>query len=242
MHTLLRLLILLALLWPGAGWAAITEVGTPTLGSDTGGGTSISVARTTTSGSKGLTVQLSYYNGSGAVAAPTLSWNGTAMTTACQAANSLGGSDKRSAVYFLANPAAGSFNLTGTFSNTAFWRLAIREWSNADNYHDCSTADGDSGTAAVNVANVVAGEVILDAVTANSTIAVGAGQSTTNSYNGVLAGSIHGAASVDTSGTGTVSMNWTNGSSTWAISALALVEASGGAAVTPKLMLMGVGP
>lgn len=237
-----KLLLLLVLCWPTVSWAAITEVGTPTLGSDTGGGTSVSVARTTTSGSKGLTVQLSYYNSSGAVSAPTLSWNGTAMTTACQASNALGGNDKRSAVYFLQNPAAGSFNLTGTFSNTAFWRLAIREWSNADNYHDCSTANGDSAAAAVNVANVVSGEVTLDAVAANSTIAVGSGQSTTNSYNGVLAGSIHGAASVDTSTTGTNSMNWTNGDSTWAISAFALVEASGGAAVTPKLMLMGVGP
>lgn len=237
-----RLLLLLALLLPSPLLAAITEVGTPTLGSDTVGGTSISVARTTTSGSKGLTVQLSYYNGSGAVAAPTLSWNGTAMTTACQASNSLGGNDKRSAVYFLQNPAAGSFNLTGTFSNTAFWRLSIREWSNADNYHDCSTADGDSGTAAVNVANVVAGEVTLDAVAANTTIAVGSGQSTTNSYNGVLAGSVHGAASVDTSTTGTNSMDWTNGSSTWSISAFALVEATGGGTVTPKMMLLGVGP
>lgn len=239
---LLVALVSFALLMPS--WAAVTEVGTPTLGSDTGGGTSVSVARTTTSGSKGLTVQLSYYNGSGAVAAPTLSWNGTAMTTACQSANALGGNDKRSAVYFLADPAAGSFNLTGTFSNTAFWRLAIREWSNADNYHDCSTANGDSAAATVNVASVVSGEVILDAVAANSTIAVGAGQSTTNSYNGVLAGSSHGAASIDTSGTGTVAMNWTNGDSTWATSAFALVEASGGGGggVVPKLMMMGVGP
>lgn len=176
------------------------------------------------------------------MAAPTLSWNGAAMTTACEATNSLGGNDKRSAVYFLDNPAAGAFNLTGTFSNTAYWRLAIREWSNADNYHDCSTANGDSGTAAVNVANVVAGEVTLDAVAANTAIAVGAGQSTTNSYNGQLVGSIHGAASIDTSGTGTVSMNWTNGSSTWAIAAFALVEATGGGGgVTGPLMLMGVG-
>lgn len=239
---MIRLLLLIALLIPHPILAAITEVGTPTLGSDTGGGTSISVARTTTSGSRGLTVQLSYYNGSGAVAAPTLSWNGSAMTTACQAANSLGGNDKRSAVYFLANPAAGSFNLTGTFSNTAFWRLAIREWSNADNYHDCSQTDGDSGTAAVNVANVLSGEVTLDAVAANTTIAVGSGQSTTNSYNGVLAGSVHGAASVDTSTTGTNSMNWTNGSSTWAISAFALHEAAAGGGAVPSLSMVGVGP
>lgn len=207
---------------------AVTEVGTPTLGSDTGGGTSISVSRTTTSGSKGLTVQLSYYNGSGAVAPPTLSWNGTAMTTAAQAANALGGNDKRSSVYFLANPDAGSFNLTGTFSNTAFWRLAIREWSNAGNYHDGSNANGDSGAPSVNVANVVSGEVTLDAVAGNTTLAVGSGQNSTNSYNGNLAGSIDGAASVDTSSTGTVAMNWTSGSSTWAISAMALVEDASG--------------
>jgi hypothetical protein len=236
-----RLILILFLLLPSSLRAAVTEVGTPTLGSDTGGGTSVSVARTTTSGSKGLTVQLSYYNGSGAVAPPTLSWNGIAMTTACSSANALGGNDKRSAVYFLANPAAGSFNLTGTFSNTAFWRLAISEWSNADNYHDCSTANGDSAAATVNVANVVAGEVILDALSANTTIAAGAGQTTTNRYNGVLAGSSHGAASIDTSGTGTVAMNWTNGSSTWATSAFALVEASGGGAAAPTLTLMGVG-
>lgn len=207
---------------------AVTEVGTPTLGSDTGGGTDISVGRTTTSGSKGLTVQLSYYNGSGAVAAPTLSWNGSAMTTVAQASNSLGGNDRRSAVYFLANPAAGTFNLTGTFSNTAFWRLAIREWANADNYHDGSNADGDSGTPSVNVANVVSGEVTLDALCANGPIAVGAGQSDTNSYNGDLVGAQDGGASVDTSSTGTVAMNWTSASSTWSISAMALVEAAGG--------------
>lgn len=205
-----------------------TEIGTPTLGSDTGGGTSISVSRTTTAGSKGLTVQLSYYNGPGSVAPPTLSWNGTPMTTVASGANAIGGNDKRCAVYFLANPAAGSYNLTGTFSGTASWRLAIREWSDADNYHDGSSANGDSGTAAVNVANVQSGEVILDAVSANATIAVGAGQSTTNSYNGKLAGSSHGAASIDTTGTGTVSMNWTNGSSTWCIAAMALSLASGG--------------
>ncbi len=213
-----------------------TEVGTPTLGLDTGGGTSISVPRTTTSGSKSLTVQLSYYNGSGAVAAPTLSWNGTPMTTVAQGANSLGGNDKRSAVYFLANPAAGSFNLTGVFSNTAFWRLAIREWADLDNYHDGSNADGDSGTPSVNVANVVAGEVILDAVAGNTALAVGAGQSAANSYNGNLAGSIDGAASIDSSSTGTVAMNWTSGSSTWSIAAMALVEASGGGGGATNLM------
>lgn len=237
-----RLLVVALLLLSSPAWAAVTEVGTPTLGSDTGGGTSVSVARTTTSGSNGLTAQLSYYNASGAVTAPTLSWNGTAMTTACQAGNSLGGNDRRVAVYFLANPAAGSFNLTGTFSNTSYWRLVIREWSNANNYHHCSTADGDSDTAAVNVGSVVSGEVTLDALTASSTIAVGAGQSTTNSYNGVLVGSIHGAASIDTASTGSVSMNWTNGSSTWAIAAMALVEAAAGGAVTSRLMLLGVGP
>lgn len=237
-----RTLLLICLLAPSWAQAAITEVGTPTLGSDTVGGTSVSVARTTTSGSKGLTVQLSWYNGSGAVTAPTMSWNGTAMTTACQASNALGGNDKRSAVYFLADPAAGSFNLTATFSNTAYWRLAIREWSNADNYHDCSTANGDSGTAAVNVANVVAGEVTLDAVTANGALTVGAGQSATNSYNGDLVGAQDGGASIDTSSTGTVAMNWTNGSSTWSIAAFALVEATGGGGgVLGPLMLMGVG-
>lgn len=207
---------------------AITEVGTPTLGSDTAGGTSISVGRTTTSGSKGLTVQLSYYNGSGLVTPPTLSWNGTAMTTVASGANSLGGNDKRCAVYFLADPAAGTFNLTGTFSNTSYWRLAIREWSNADNYHNGSNADGDSGTPSVNVANVISGEVTLDAVAANTTLAVGAGQSAANSYNGNLVGSIDGGASIDTSSTGTVAMNWTSGSSTWAIAAMALVESASG--------------
>ena len=239
---MIRLLLLIALLLPHPLLAAVTEVGTPTLGSDIVGGTSISVARTTTSGSKGLTVQLSWYNGSGAVAAPTLSWNGTAMTTACQATNALGGNDRRSAVYFLADPAAGSFNLTGTFSNTAYWRLAIREWSNSNNYHDCSTANGDSAAATVNVASVVAGEVTLDALTANGALTVGAGQSATNSYNGDLVGAQDGGASIDTSSTGTVAMNWTNASSTWAISAFALVEASGGGGgVVGPLMLMGVG-
>lgn len=237
-----RLLLLACLFFPSPLLAAITEVGTPTLDSNTSGGTSISVARTTTSGSKGLTVQLSYYNGSGAVAPPTLSWNGTAMTTAASAANALGGNDKRSAVYFLANPAAGAFNLTGTFSNTAYWRLAIREWSNADNYHDGSSANGDSAAATVNVANVVAGEVTLDAVTANGALTVGAGQSATNSYNGDLVGAPDGGASIDTSSTGTVAMNWTNGSSTWSIAAMALVEAAaGGGGVVGPMMMMGVG-
>lgn len=223
---LIRLIVLALILLPSQLLATISEVGTPTLDSNTSGGTSISVARTTTSGSKGLTVQLSWYNGSGAVAAPTLSWNGTAMTTACEATNALGGNDKRSAVYFLADPAAGTYNLTGTFSNTAYWRLAIREWSNADNYHNCSTANGDSGAPSVDVGSVVAGEVTLDAVAANTTLSVGAGQSTTNSYNGNLVGSIDGAASIDTSSTGTVTMSWTSGSSTWAIVAMALTEAA----------------
>lgn len=207
---------------------AVTEVGSPTLGSDTGGGTSISVARTTTAGSKGLTVQLSYYNGSGAVATPTLSWNGTPMTTVAQAANSLGGNDRRCAVYFLANPAAGSFNLTGTFSNTAFWLLAIREWSNADSVHGGASADGDSGTASVNVASVVSGEVTLDAVCANGPITPGSGQSATGSYNTDIVGAQDGGASIDSSNTGTVTMDWTVASSTWAIAAMALVEAAGG--------------
>lgn len=207
---------------------AVTEVGTPTLGSDIVGGTSISVARTTTSGSKGLTVQLSYYNGSGAVAAPTLSWNGSAMTTVAQASNSLGGNDRRSAVYFLANPDAGAFTLTGTFSNTAFWRLAIREWSNSSSVHNGSSADGDSGTPSVTVGSVVSGEVTLDAVIANGALTVGAGQSATNSYNANIVGAQDGGASIDTTSTGSVSMDWTSSSSTWAISAMALVEDASG--------------
>lgn len=207
---------------------AITEVGSPTLGSDTVGGTSISVARTTTSGSKGLTVQMSWYNASGTVTAPTLSWNGTAMTMVAQGTNSSGGDDKRCAVYFLADPAVGSFNLTGTFSNTALWRLAIREWSNADNYHGGNNATGEGTTPSVNVASVVSGEVILDATAGAGTYSAGAGQSDAGSYNGQLAGAIHGAASVDTSSTGTVAMDWTTGDSSWSIASMALVEAASG--------------
>lgn len=237
----MRLLILCMSLASPA-WSAVTEVGTATLGSDTVGGTSISVARTTTSGSKGLTVQLSYYNGSGAVAPPTLSWNGSAMTTVTTGANSLGGNDRRCATYFIANPAAGSFSLTGTFSGTAYWRLAMREWSNSSATHGGASADSESDTPSVNVASVVAGEVVLDAVTANTPLAVGAGQSTTNSYLAQLAGSQWGGASIDTSGTGTVAMNWTSDSSTWCVCAMALTEDAGGGAVVPKLPLMGVGP
>jgi len=208
---------------------AVTEVGTPTLGSDTGGGTIISVGRTTSGGSKGLTVQMSWYNGSGAVAAPTLSWNGMAMTTVAQGDDTVvGGGEKRCAVYFLANPAAGSFTLTGTFSNTAFWRLVIREWSNSSTTHGGTSTRGDSGTPSVSVVSVVSGEVCLDAVCGNTPLAVGAGQNTTNSYNANLVGSQDGAASIDTSSTGTVAMNWTSGSATWSIAAMALVEDASG--------------
>lgn len=239
---MMRWLLIVFILVASPAWSAITEVGTSTLDANTTGGTSISVARTTTSGSKGLTVQLSYYNSSGAVSPPTLSWNGTAMTTVAQATNALGGNDRRCAVYFLANPAPGSFNLTGTFSNTAYWRLAVREWSNASSTHSGSSANSESAAAAVTVSSVVAGEVTLDAVVGNTPFSVGAGQNTTNSYNGNLVGTTDGAASIDPSSTGTVEMNWTQGDSTWAIAAMALVEdAGGGGGGSHNLPLLGVG-
>lgn len=208
---------------------AVTEVGTATLGSDLVGGTNFTIARTVTSGSKGLTVQLTYYNGSGSVAPPTLSWN-TSETMTQVAVGANAGGDYRSTIYFLANPTAGSFNVTGTFSGTAFWRAAVREWSNSNSTHGGAGADGDSAAPSVNVTSVVSGEVILDALIqgSNAAATAGSGQSTANLYNANIVGSQWGAASTDTTSTGTVAMDWTITSAVWVIAAIALVEAASG--------------
>lgn len=244
-HHICSLILLLALGWPGASWAAVTETGTATLHSNLSGGTSFSQSKTVTGGANTcLTVQLTYYNGSGAVTPPTLSWNTSeAMTTVASAANAAGGNDRRVAVYYLATPTGGTFSVTGTFSNTAFWRAAIREWANCGGNHGGAGANGDSTTATVNVTSVVSGEVILDAVHngANVTPTPGSGQSTTNLYAAQIVGSSYGGASTDTTSTGTVAMDWTVDSS-WAIAAMALTEsAGGGGGSTSSLLMMGVG-
>lgn len=209
---------------------AVNEVGTPTTHDDTVGGTAYSAARTVTAGSKGLTIQISYYNASGAVTPPTMNWNtNEAFTLVASSSNAIGGNDRRCALYFLANPTAGSFNVTGTFSNTCVWRSRVREWSNCSSTHGGASANGDGTTATVNVASVVSGEVTIDAMIsgANVTPTPGSGQNTTNLYAQQVGGSTYGGASTDPSSTGTVTMDWTC-DSTWAIAAMALVEDVGG--------------
>lgn len=239
----MRLLIALVLLTSPV-WAAVTQTGSPTLCNDLVGGTSYSCARTVTSGAKGLVLLIPYYNASGAVTPPTMNWNTSeAFTLVTSGANTPSGSDRRCAIYFRANPTAGSFNVTGTFSNTVFYRSALIELSNASATHDGANANGDSTSASVNVGNVVSGEWVVDAVIngANVTPTPGAGQSTTGLFAAQITGSTYGGASIDSSTTGTVASTWTVDSS-WAICAAALDEDAGGGGVTPRLLLLGVGP
>lgn len=224
---LIRLLIAFLLL-ASPSWAAVTEVGTATLGVDQTASNSLTISRTVTSGSKGLTVQLSYYNGSGAVSPPTMNWNTSEAFTLVTSGQNAGG-DFRVAIYFLANPTSGTHDVTATFGgNTEAWRAAVREWSNVSGMHGGANATGTSTTPSVNVASVVSGEVTIDAVTngGGASGTAGSGQSTTNMYTGQLASTIYSSASTDTTSTGTVAMDWTITSAEWTIAAAALVESA----------------
>lgn len=205
-----------------------TEVGSATPYDGSAGGTSFSLARTVTSGSTFLTLQISYYNGSGAVGFPTLSWN-TSETMTLTISDSGAGGDYRTGIYTLVNPTAGSFNVTGTFSNDASWRAALREWTGTNSTHGAVAAHGDSVTASVTVLSVISGEIILATCVngGGSAPTPGSNHSTTGLYSGVLAGGNYGAASTDTTSTGDVVMSWSiTGGSVWGTTALVLVSST----------------
>lgn len=214
---------------------AVTRVGSSTTVSGSGV-TSLSVSRNVSTGNL-LTTQTAYYNGSGTVTISSVVFNTSEnFTSVITSANSLfGGSDKRSAIHRLASPTATTANVVITFSGSAYPMMTVEEWSSVDTAsptHDATANNSEGTTPTVNVANVVSGEVTIDAMCGGSTPSVGAGQ--TQSQNVNLVGSNYGATSYDTTTTGTNTMSWTTGDTSWCTCAVALKE--GGAAAASLLV------
>ncbi len=156
-----------------------------------------------------------------------------------------GNADGFAALYCLANPTAKTANVVATFVNANTYSvMSITKWTGVDTstpYHGNGTAVGEGATSTINVASVVSGEVTIDShfLRRGNEDQPGAGQvsqvalSVLGSTDQYVA-----ASSVDTSGTGTVTMSWAQtGSAHWAVVACAIqAAAAAGGTNIPKIM------
>lgn len=208
---------------------AVTRVGSSSTVSGSNV-TSLSVSRNVSTGNL-LTIQTAYYNSSGTVTVSAVFNTSESFTSVITSANALGGNDKRSAILRLVNPTATTANVVATYSGSSYPLMTVEEWSSVDTAsptHDATANNSEGTTPTVNVANVLSGEVTIDAMCGGSTPSVGAGQ--TQSQNVNLVSSIYGATSYDTTTTGTNTMSWTAGDTSWCTCAVALNEGAGGGA------------
>lgn len=206
---------------------AVTRVGSSTTVSGSAV-TSLSVSRNVSTGNL-LTIQTSYYHAGGSATVSAVFNTSENFTSVITGSNSTAGNDKRVAILRLANPTATTANVVATYSASSYPTMTVEEWSNVDTAsptHDATANAGEGTGPTVNVANVISGEATIDAMCGGSTPAVGAGQTQSNNVN--LVSSIYGATSHDTSTTGTNTMSWTTGDTSWGICAVALKEGAGG--------------
>lgn len=199
---------------------------------------SLTVSLTTTGSDRGLVAGVSVEDALGSGA--TVSSVTYAAVTMASEGSADGGApiaDMRS----LINPASGANNLVCTLT-TVVWGLACGGVSftgvnQTDMMAAAATATGTSTAPSVDVPSVASGEMVVDIVSGEDSVTVGAGQ--TQRWNEFNSGVVTGAQSTET-GTGTITMSWTLASSTaWGIVAGRVLQATAAGCTGSRLALSG---
>lgn len=242
---MIRLLILLALLWPSTSWAAIAF---DAAASGNATGTSLAYSHTVSGSDRVLIVGVTLYSNSTQTVS-TVTYNGVSMTLipSCTAE----ANDLRVEQWYLVAPATGANNVvvTPTATTPAISSVAA-SFTGVDQstpIGTCATATGTSTGPSVNVTSA-AGEVVVDTMAfwgSGSSPSGTQGASQTfrdDDFYDHAFGRFYNAVSTE-AGAGTVTMSWTiDDNHNWAIAGTPLKEASGGGGGTVRnLLLMGVG-
>ncbi len=170
---------------------------------------------------RALIVAIGYYDGSSTRTISSVKFNTTETFTEVAFERSDWDAGDCAALYVLKNPTNTTANVVVTFSDAVLSAISITEWNGVDQTtptHDASIAWGESATATVNVANVLTGEVTIDAcVTKNDPTPQKTGQ-----MEVIITSNYRASSQIDITGTGTVTMSYTQSSTHWVIVACAL--------------------
>lgn len=146
------------------------------------------------------------------------------------------GNTNRVLIYDLVNPSVGTYDVTTKSGIGGYVLLIGTPVSGVDTTSPVRNTNSNTAyntTPTIGV-TTVAGDLVIDVVTATNTLTVGAGQ--TEKYNTPATPANSGASSEVASGT-TTTMSWTQSASHyWAIGAVAYVPASSPTAFTAQLI------
>lgn len=238
-----RILILLALLWPGSSWGAVVEVGTPT--GYKANNTTFAFNHTTAASTDGLVCGT--VSSGGAVTA--VSFNGAAMTQITSASGSWDSASGDIKLWIKRSPsiATASVAITTTGSEVS---AGCVNFSGVDTSSDSNAATGGAAASGTSSSpSVTAGgsptanDLVIDAIGwyGSDVSAVGADQtSRVDQSSADFRTTI--AMSRQAGNISPATMSWTlNDSTVWG-SATAVIKAAGGGGATQRtLSLLGVG-
>lgn len=196
----------------------------------------------TCSGSDRLLVVGCAINSGASAAVSGVTYNGVAMTSAGAAV--MDGGNTEVSLWYLVAPATGANNIvvsiSGTISGIAAGGTSFTGVDQATPVGTYASANGNSSTASVSVSSESGGMVIdIAGCFITRTLSVGSGQ--TQRFNTSGGFVVVGAGSTEP-GASSVTMSWSLSSAdNWAIAALPIKAATGGAGVLRNLNLLGVG-
>jgi hypothetical protein len=130
--------------------------------------------------------------------------------------------DPRVEIWYLVNPPVDTQNVTITMSAASQFEAAVLNFVNVHQFTPFGTfvPAGGTGTAATVTASGANNDLMLDVISAFSTLSVGAGQ--TSRWSDNADANWHGASSTEPGGA-SVAMSWTlGGSQKWAMGAVAI--------------------
>jgi len=226
------LVLCVALLLPGQGWAAITA---DTSVKCSGTTSPITCSITVVAGSN-LAMFVPVGIGDGTTTVSSITHNGVDIFGAAQFNVTNATVAMRVVGYCGIAPSTGTHDVVVTFNaapSSGAW-VAPSSWQGVDQTTPCrtaTTAKDEAGNTAVSVtaANAQNGDVVVDAVVNyQSGLTIGAGQTLLQQNNALLGGTLDYASSYE-SATGSTAMTWTSGATgVWVTGAVPLVPASAG--------------
>lgn len=188
----------------GGGGGSVTEVGTPTLATGSAYNPTATISHTVPSGCNRLVVRISSYQNFASAVAWNTSENFTQAGTGTS--QSGGGNEDRAAIWTLANPTAGTFNIVVTFPGSTGAVIYITNYSGVGSV---GTAAGDTD-GSVDV-SLNANGIAIDVHSGYNYTPTQGGSQTLEQFqnNG---GSYQSGAFSKRTGSGTVALSWTGGS------------------------------
>lgn len=243
-------LLLVAGLVPVSAFAQVANDGTAVVSQAGNFANPITLSSKTTSGSDRAGIVQVGWEDSGGATISSVTWNGVAMTHVVTQVNDILAPTSRynAALYVIVNPPTGGSSVVVNFTDDIRGAAAAVSFNGV---HQTTPIRGGStvgletiagGTQQVTV-NATSGDMAVDAMMDNSVsgATVGAGQTQTFKLENTAGGEHWGMGSYEALSGSSVNMTW-NSTDTIALVGAALQAAGGGAAPTPRMSLLGVGP